>query len=202
MSKTEPPVLILTHGAGSHRDAPLLVALDAALTAAGWTVRRVNLAFREARPGGPPRPADAERDRQGLREAVASARSGGATCVALGGHSYGGRQATLLAAGEPGLADALLLLSYPLHPPRRPEELRTAHLPGLRTPALFLHGARDPFGSLEEMTAAVALLPARSRLVGIEGAGHELAAPARRAAVAARIANEWLRFLAEGPPPK
>jgi len=53
--------------------------------------------------------------------------------VFLGGQSYGGRQASMLLASEPGLADALLLLSYPLHPPRRPAELRTAHLPSLKT---------------------------------------------------------------------
>ena len=80
--------------------------------------------------------------------------------VFLGGHSYGGRQASMLAASDPAVTPALLLLSYPLHPPRRPEQLRTAHFPDLRTPALFVHGVRDPFGSREEMEAALALIPA------------------------------------------
>jgi hypothetical protein len=92
----------------------------------------------------------------------------------LGGHSYGGRQGTLLAAGAPGLADGLLLLSYPLHPPKRPTELRTAHFPKLQTPALFVSGTRDGFGTIAEMTAALKLIPARTQLVAIEGAGHEL----------------------------
>jgi predicted alpha/beta-hydrolase family hydrolase len=68
----------------------------------------------------------------------------------------------------------LLLLSYPLHPPRKPAELRTGHFPQLQTPALFVHGGRDPFGSHHEMKAALELIPASNRLVEIEGAGHEL----------------------------
>ena len=92
----------------------------------------------------------------------------------MGGHSYGGRQATLLAACAPGLVDGLLLLSYPLHPPKRPTDLRTAHFPKLQTPALFVSGTRDGFGAIEELTAAVKLIPARAQLVAVEGAGHEL----------------------------
>ena len=75
--------------------------------------------------------------------------------IFLGGHSYGGRQASMLCAAEPGLVDALLLLSYPLHPPQRPAELRTAHFPALRTPALFVSGVRDGFGSIDELASGV-----------------------------------------------
>jgi len=70
----------------------------------------------------------------------------------------------------------LLLLSYPLHSPRKPEQLRTQHFPRLRTPALFIHGTRDPFGSIEEMTSALTAVPARHLLVAVEKAGHELGA--------------------------
>jgi predicted alpha/beta-hydrolase family hydrolase len=76
----------------------------------------------------------------------------------------------MLAAEDPSVADKLLLISYPLHPPRRPEQLRTAHFPALRTPAVFVHGTRDPFGSPDEMRAA---LPPGARLILIDGAGHE-----------------------------
>jgi predicted alpha/beta-hydrolase family hydrolase len=87
----------------------------------------------------------------------------------------------MLAAGEPELVEGLLLLSYPLHPPRRPAELRTAHFPKLRTPALFIRGTRDPFGSAEEMRLALALIPAATALVPLEGAGHDLLRGQRRA---------------------
>jgi uncharacterized protein len=182
LSKT----LILTHGAGSNRNAPLLVAVANAFEQAGVRVVRYDLPFRQDRPHGPPRPADAARDREGLREQVLKARDLQASGqVWLGGHSYGGRQATMLAAEFPELADRLILLSYPLHPPRKPDQLRTAHFPKLRTPALFVHGARDPFGTFEEMKAALALIPSETELMEIEGAGHELGK--NHAALAQRI---------------
>jgi uncharacterized protein len=187
--------LILTHGAGSNRDAPLLVALDAAFTAAGFEVLRVNLPFREARPSGPPRYGDPERDRQGLLELVQRTAAGTSGRVLLGGHSYGGRQASMLAAEHPGLVAGLLLLGYPLHPPRKPTEWRTAHFPGLRTPALFVHGSRDPFGSSEQLREAMALIPAPTRLVECTGAGHELARkPEAFLATASRILDAVQAF--------
>ena len=94
--------------------------------------------------------------------------------IFLGGHSYGGRQATILCADEPDLVSGLLLLSYPLHPPRKPEQLRIHHLPNLRTPSLFVHGTRDPFGSVEEITKALQLIPAKTELMKVEGTGHDL----------------------------
>jgi hypothetical protein len=94
--------------------------------------------------------------------------------IFLGGHSYGGRQATMLCAADPALVSRLLLLSYPLHPPRKPEQLRTQHFPQLRNPSLFVHGTRDPFGSIEELTGALRLIRAKTELMTIEGAGHDL----------------------------
>ncbi len=137
--------IVLTHGAGSDRNSPILVALDHALTAAGLRVVRIDLWFREQRRSGPPYGADAIKDRATLRRHAEEARRSERGRVFLGGHSYGGRQASMLAAEAPAIADALLLLSYPLHPPRRPDEPRTAHFPSLRTPALFVHGTRDQF---------------------------------------------------------
>src|SRR5436309_2951619 len=116
-------------------------------------------------------PGGAARDREGLRGAVEAVRASAPGRVFLGGHSYGGRQASILAAGQPGLADALLLLSYPLHPPGRAGEPRTAHFPGLRTPALFVHGSADPFGALDELESARGLIPAQTALLPSEGAG-------------------------------
>ena len=166
--------LVLTHGAGSNAQAPLLVALADALCGAGFTVLRCNLPYRQERPQGPPRPGDAARDRHGLRNAVDAMRTLVTGRIFLGGHSYGGRQSSMMAAEDPGLAAGLLLLSYPLHPPRKPEQLRTQHLPQLQTPALFVSGTRDPFGSTEEMKDALKLIPARTELLTVEGAGHDL----------------------------
>jgi hypothetical protein len=166
--------LVLTHGAGASCNSPLLVTLADAFCTSGLTVLRCDLPFRQARPHGPPRRGSAERDQQGLRAAIASMRRQTSGRVFLGGHSYGGRQASMLAADEPGVADRLLLLSYPLHPPQRPSEVRTAHFPRLQVPALFVHGLRDGFGSIDEMTAALALIPAPTELLPVASAGHEL----------------------------
>lgn len=132
---------------------------------------------------------DPERDREALREGAAFMR-GVASTVLLGGHSYGGRQSTMLAAEQPGTADALLLLSYPLHPPRKPEELRTAHFAQLTTPSLFIHGARDPFGSIAEMEAALAAIAAKHTMMPFEKTGHEL-----KPELAPVILRETLAFL-------
>jgi predicted alpha/beta-hydrolase family hydrolase len=157
----------------------LLVAVAEAFASAGVTVLRCDLPYRQNRPYGPPGPGDASRDRKGLKNAVAALRrlnleKSASGRIFLGGHSYGGRQATMLCADEPELVDGLLLLSYPLHPPRKPDQLRTQHLPRLRTPALFVHGTRDPFGSIEEMESALKLIPAKTSLLPVEGAGHDL----------------------------
>ncbi len=166
--------IVLTHGAGSNRDAPLLQALEIEFIKLGLLVVRVNLAFRETRPHGSPFPAGAAMDREGLARDLQEMRAQVSGKVFVGGHSYGGRQATMLAAEHPDVTDGLLLLSYPLHPPRQPARLRTDHFPNLRTLAMFVHGTRDPFGSLDEMKNALGLIPARTRLLEIDGAGHDL----------------------------
>lgn len=166
--------LILTHGAGSNCTAPLLVALGEAFVSEGYTVLRCDLPFRQQRRTGPPFPGQGERDRDGLRNAVAAMRKRVSGRIFLGGHSYGGRQATMLSAAEPELVSGLLLLSYPLHPPRKPQQLRTEHLPSLRTTSLFVHGARDPFGTFEEFESALSLIPAKHELLEIDGTGHDL----------------------------
>jgi uncharacterized protein len=166
--------LVLAHGAGSNSNAPPLITVAGAFAATGRTVLRCDLPYRQKRPYGPPRPGDAERDRDGLRNAVAVLRKLGCARIFLGGHSYGGRQTTMLCAGEPDLVNGLLLLSYPLHPPRKLEQLRVNHLPELRAPALFVHGTRDPFGSIEEMETALKMIPAKTELLRVDGAGHDL----------------------------
>jgi predicted alpha/beta-hydrolase family hydrolase len=166
--------IVLAHGAGSNCQAPLLISLAEAFAGAGLAVLRCDLPFRQVRPFGPPHPGNAARDREGLKRAVETMRKTVSGQLSLAGHSYGGRQATMLCADEPELADGLLLLSYPLHPPRKPEQLRVQHFPKLQTPALFVHGARDPFGTIGEMESALKLIPAKTQLISVENAGHDL----------------------------
>ncbi len=174
MPKPPTRALVITHGAGSNRDAPLLLAVGEVFAERGYSVERVDLSYRQRRPTGPPRRGDAEKDREVLRQAVERLRSSGAETVILGGASYGGRQASILAAEAPELVDGLLLLSYPLHPPGKPDRLRIEHFPRVTVPALFVQGTRDPFGSIEGMKAAIELVSGRATLITVDRAGHDL----------------------------
>ncbi|MGH9436563.1 MAG: alpha/beta hydrolase family protein [Terriglobia bacterium] len=166
--------LVLTHGAGSHYEAPLLVAVAEAFQHAGYQVLRCDLPFRQARKSGPPHPSQAAADREGLRAAIRMLQRLTNGPVCLGGHSYGGRQASIVAAEEPDLVHRLLLMSYLLYPPGKPAQLRTGHFPDLRTPARFVHGDANQFGTVAEMELALAQIRAPHRLSVIQGAGHDL----------------------------
>ena len=194
-SVTAEHCLILTHGAGANCQSSLLRALAEAFCAAGITVLRCDLPFRQARPHGPPMRGSGEKDQAGLRAAVEVVRRESPGKIFLGGHSYGGRQASMLAANAPGLVERLLLLSYPLHPPTRLDQMRTAHFPSLRTPALFVSGERDGFGSKPEMESALKLIPAKTELMMIVGAGHELITPRNRAELPGRVVEAFLEFM-------
>ena len=192
--------LVLTHGAGANCNSSLLVALADAFCASGWIVLRCDLPFRQLRPHGPPQRGSAERDQLGLRAAIAAMRGQTSGRVFLGGHSYGGRQASMLAAAEPGLVDRLLLLSYPLHPPKKPGELRTGHFPTLQTPAMFVHGTRDGFGSVSEMEAALSLIRARTELLPIPSAGHELLTKQNRDELPKTVVEAFRSFASDARP--
>lgn len=185
--------LVLTHSAGSNCNSPLLVALADALCGAGITVLRCDLPFRQTRPHGPPM-GSAEKDQLGLQRAVQVLRQQIHSRVFLGGHSYGGRMATMLCARETSAVDGLLLLSYPLHPPRKPDQLRTMHFPKLHTRALFVQGTRDPFGSIEEMNSALTLIPVETKLLPIQSAGHELMKKSNGEGLLTSVVEEFRRF--------
>ena len=196
--------LILTHGAGGHCDAPLLVALAETFCGHGYIVLRCDLPFRQERRFGPPFPGNAERDRAGLRNAVAVMRKsvngkseGGK--IFLGGHSYGGRQSTMLCAEEHDLVSGLLLLSYPLHPPGKPDQLRTQHFFHLNTPALFVEGTRDPFASIAEIEQARKIIPGKTKVLTVEGVGHDLGFKGKVKAgdLPATVLAEFQKFFAD-----
>jgi predicted alpha/beta-hydrolase family hydrolase len=175
----------------------MLVALANAFSSAGVTVLRCDLPYRQKRPFGPPR-ASAE-DRAGLQNAVAALRSMVPGRLFLGGQSYGGRQATMVAAEQNGLLDGLLIFSYPLHPPGKQSQLRTEHFPSLRTPTLFVHGSEDPFATENEIRAALKLIPAETSLLEIGGAGHDLYGRGKslRSDLPDRVIAEFSSFFAD-----
>src|SRR3954447_17516489 len=199
--------LVLTHGAGANCGSALLVNLAENLASLGWAVLRCDLPFRQKRRFGPPSPAQAAADQEGLRAAIGEMQSRIEGKVFLGGHSYGGRQASMVAAKPTSNIPGLLLLSYPLHPPNKPGQLRTTHFPDIQSHCYFVHGSVDPFGSPEEMQAGIALIPAPVQLLVLDRLGHDLGKG--KASVVSGIAEGFARFAlsrtgeaTRGPPPR
>jgi predicted alpha/beta-hydrolase family hydrolase len=170
-------VVVLTHGAGGSRESALLQKICDEWARRGWLAVRYNLPYRRRRPKGPPS-GSAATDRAGIVEAIAVCRALADGPLLAGGHSYGGRQTSMVVAdcveSAAQLVDLLTLFSYPVHPPGKPERARTEHLPDIPVPTVFTHGTSDPFGTIDEVRAAAALIPAPTEIIEITGARHDL----------------------------
>src|SRR5690348_2479987 len=166
-------VVVLTHGAGGNRDAVLLQQICDEWAGRGWLAVRYNLPYRRRRPTGPPS-GSAAADRAGIVEAITVCRGLADGPLIAGGHSYGGRQTSMVVAADEAPVDVLTLFSYPVHPPGKPERPRTEHLPDITVPTVFTHGTSDPFGTPDEVRAAAALIAAPVEVVEIAGARHDL----------------------------
>jgi uncharacterized protein len=185
--------LLLAPGAGASSDHQGLLAVDRAATALGFVVRRMDFPYILAGRSAPDRApvlVAAVRDAAASFAGSASLRPGN---VFVGGRSMGGRMCSMaVAAGLP--AAGLVLVSYPLHPPGRPERMRTEHFPGLRAPCLFASGTRDPFAAPAELEDAVAAIPGPVTLRWVDGGDHGLR---RREEEVAEIVARWLAELAD-----
>ena len=168
-----PTAILLTPGAGADRDHATLVALDEALSAEGVAVARMDFPYRIAGRRAPDRaPVLIQAIRSAAADLAASAGLLPGRLV-LGGRSMGGRMCSM-AVAEGLDALALVLVSYPLHPPGKPEKPRTGHLPALSVPCLFVSGTRDAFAAPDELMAATATIPGPVTHVWIEGGDHGL----------------------------
>lgn len=185
-------VVVLTHGAGGNRESPLLIRVCDEWARRGWLAVRYNLPYRRRRPKGPPS-GSATTDQAGVAEAVAVARTLADGPVIAGGHSYGGRMTSMVVADGTADVDVLTLFSYPLHPPGKPERIRTEHLPRITAPTVFTHGTSDPFGGIDELAAAAKLVAARTEIVEVTGARHDLGSTSLD--VAAMAVDAALRLL-------
>lgn len=187
--------LLLAPGASATREQPALVALDEAVTALGVAVARMDFPYTRAGRRAPDRPPVLL---QAVREEAAALAEGASLDPAdlfLGGRSMGGRIASMAVAdGLP--ARGLVLVSYPLHPPGKPERLRTEHFPRLGVPCLFVSGTRDTFGTPSELEAATSAIPGPVTHVWIEGGDHGLR---RKDAAVADAVTGWLAPLLRRP---
>lgn len=172
---------VLAPGASATRDHPSLVVLDDALTAEGVAVERIDL------PSSRPGPLVLAAVAAGA--GALAARAGlSPDRILLGGRSFGGRMCSLaVAGGLPALG--LVLISYPLHPPGRPEVARVEHLPELGVPCLFVSGTRDAFATPGELEAATAAIPGPVTHVWIAGGDHGLR---HRDVGVAEAVKEWI----------
>jgi predicted alpha/beta-hydrolase family hydrolase len=185
MTPSEVHAVALWPGAGTAADHPSLMAIQAAL--APLPVERFDFPYRREGRRAPDRAnkliASLRADVESLCERLGTTPEH----VVLGGRSMGGRMCSMAVAGatgatakgsvsweEPLAAAGVILLGYPLHPPGKPERLRTEHLPRVTVPTLFVQGDRDPFGTPDELAAAQTLIPGPVTSITIPGARHEL----------------------------
>jgi uncharacterized protein len=177
--------LVLTPGASAGRDQSSLVAIDAALTPTGVRVDRIDFPYHLAGRRAPDRPPVLIATVVAAAESLAAELGLATARVALGGRSMGGRMCSMaVAEGLPSAA--LVLVSYPLHPPGKPDRPRTEHLGSLDVPCLFVSGTRDAFGTPDELEAATSSIPGPVTHVWIDGGDHGLRGKDEQVAAAVR----------------
>lgn len=180
-SPSRQATLVLAHGAGAGQTHPFMVGVATALAADGIDVVTFNFPYMDAGRRAPDRAPVLEGTWRAVLDHVAAGLAPGARLVA-GGKSMGGRIASQVLAADaehPGVArvSGLVLLGYPLHPPGKPDQLRTAHLAAIATPILLVQGTRDAFGTRAEVEPVFAALPTRVDFLFVEGGDHGFAVP-------------------------
>jgi len=194
--------LLLAHGAGGNQMSPFMVDYAKGLAARGINVVTFNFLYSEQKRKLPDRTDKLEAC---WRAVIAAARSGvlspeiARARLAIGGKSMGGRIASQVAASDGEGIAGLVALGYPLHPPRRPEQLRTKHLPALAVPMLIVQGERDAFGTPDELRPVLRTVKAKTELYVVEGGDHSFKVPKSAgtppARVPARVLDEIARWL-------
>lgn len=170
--------LVLAHGAGAGQHHPFMSGFASALAVRGVDVMTFNFPYIDAKGKVPDRVPVLEACFRAVVAAAATHPQLEGNALFVGGKSMGGRIASHLAAAGDDFAAGLrglILLGYPLHPPGKPDQLRSAHLPAIRVPVLCLQGTRDPFGSPEELDPHFRTVPGPVTIHAVEGGDHSLA---------------------------
>lgn len=195
--------LILAHGAGAGQRSTFMIDFARALSALGLDLVTFNFLYTEQRRRIPDRGPALEACYRSVIETVRSELDSARTALFIGGKSMGGRIATQVAAADPALPLAgLVLLGYPLHPPGRPEQRRDKHLPAVQRPMLFVQGSRDTFGTPGELTPILDVLSPAAALHIVAQADHSFKRsrtdPSAQAAVYADVQQaiaSWIRSI-------
>ena len=194
--------IILAHGAGANQTSPFMVSYAEALAARGIGTVTFNFAYSERGRRLPDPNSKLEACWRAVIETVRRRSRAPADKLAIGGKSMGGRIASQVAASGLGGLAGLVFLGYPLHPPGRPDRLRSAHLSAVRLPMLFVQGSRDAFGTPDELRPIIAGLQPSAEFHVVEGGDHSFKVP-RSAGVRQQDVHEsiqdrveeWLRRL-------
>jgi predicted alpha/beta-hydrolase family hydrolase len=196
--------LLLAHGAGGPMDTPTMTAAAKALADQGFRVARFEFEYMASRRRSASRkpPPRAETLCPEYLAAIDALKAKGP--LIIGGKSMGGRIASMIADDlhAAGRIAGLLCLGYPFHPTGKPEQLRTAHLAKMKTPALIVQGTRDPFGSRAEV--ATYALSKAIKILWLEDGDHDLKprksisgfSAADHLETAAQAAAAWARRIA------
>ena len=169
--------LILGHGAGADQTSGFMVDFATALAERGIDIVTFNFLYSEHRRRIPDPNARLESCWRAVIETVRSRITSGAGKLAIGGKSMGGRIASQVAAGNAGDLAGLVFLGYPLHPPGRPDRLRSAHLRDVKAPMLFVQGSRDAFGTPAELEPIISQFEPAAYLFVVEGGDHSFKVP-------------------------
>jgi uncharacterized protein len=174
--------LVLAHGAGANQTSDFMVHFAQGLARRGVDAITFNFVYTEAGKRLPDRNDKLESCYLKMIEAFHGGELGGAgkrARLVIGGKSMGGRIASQVAAKVPEGIAGLVFLGYPLHPPGKPEQLRSRHLPDIRAPMLFVQGARDAFGTPAELQPILKDLRASAELAVVENGDHSFKVPKR-----------------------
>jgi hypothetical protein len=184
--------LVLFPGAGSTRDQSTLVAIEHAVRP--LPTFRFDFPYRRAGRKIPDRAPVLVQCVGDEVRAVADQLCCSTADLVIGGRSMGGRMCTMAASNEHDLlaVRGVICVSYPLHPPKKPDQLRIEHLPRMRIPSLFVSGTRDEFGSPVELIRELAVLPVPPTIEFVDGGGHELKGADDRVAA---LVTRWLLAL-------
>ncbi len=169
--------VVLGHGAGANQLSGFMRMVANGLAARGFDAMTFNFLYKERGKSVPDPKARLESCYQAVIGAALKHKKLKRNKLIIGGKSMGGRIASQVAAAHPDGIDGLVFLGYPLHPPGNPEKLRDAHLKDVRAPMLFVQGARDTFGTADEIRAVIKRLRLPATLYVIEGGDHSFKVP-------------------------
>jgi predicted alpha/beta-hydrolase family hydrolase len=198
--------VILGHGAGANQLSGFMVMMARGLAARGLDVITFNFVYKEQGRSIPDPKARLENCYQAVIKTAQTNRKLKQNRLIIGGKSMGGRIASQVAAVAPDGIAGLVFLGYPLHPPGRPDKLRDAHLKDIHAPMLFAQGARDTFGTAEEIRDVIKRLRLPATLYPIEGGDHSFKVPKSLGVLQQDIyeavmdeVDKWLRKLRSVP---